>query len=95
MVTSLPLVSCKDGVCVGYVLGKHHRDSFEKCASLHALAPLQLVHSDSCVPLYSPSFSGCKYFLTFIDNFSRCTWIYFLKIKREKILTCFWPTRPL
>ena len=33
MVTALPMVSCKDGVCSGCVLGKHHRDSFEKRAS--------------------------------------------------------------
>ena len=33
MVTGLPLVSCKDGVCASCVLGKHHRDSFDKCAS--------------------------------------------------------------
>lgn len=25
MVTCLPMVSCKDGVCSGCVLGKHHR----------------------------------------------------------------------
>jgi hypothetical protein len=33
MVTSLPLVSCRDGVCVGFVLNKYHRDSFDKCVS--------------------------------------------------------------
>jgi hypothetical protein len=58
MVNSLPLVSCRDGVCAGCVLGKHHRDSFEKRASWHASGPLQLVHSDLCGPLSSPSFSG-------------------------------------
>ena len=83
MVTGLPLVSCKDGVCSGCVLGKHHRDSFDKRASWHASAPLQLVHSDLCGPLPSASFSGCKYFLTFIDDFSRRTWVYFLKLKSE------------
>jgi transposase InsO family protein len=36
-----------------------------------------------CGPLSSPSFSGCKYFLTFIDDFSRRTWVYFLKLKRK------------
>jgi hypothetical protein len=36
-----------------------------------------------CGPLSSPSFSGCKYFLTFIDDFPKCTWVYFLKIKSE------------
>jgi hypothetical protein len=78
----------------GCVLRKHHRDSFDKRASWHASGPLQLVHSDLCGPLSSPSFSGCKYFLTFIDDFSRRTWVYFLKLKR-KFLTSLWPTRPL
>jgi transposase InsO family protein len=36
-----------------------------------------------CGPLSSPSFSGCKYLLTFIDDFSRRTWVYFLKLKSE------------
>eukprot|EP00253_Pinus_taeda_P027041 PITA_27041 len=83
MVTGLPMVSCRDGVCSGCVLGQHHRDSFEKRASWHASAPLQLVHSDLCGPLSVASFSGCKYFLTFIDDFSRRTWVYFLKLKSE------------
>eukprot|EP00253_Pinus_taeda_P009176 PITA_09176 len=83
MVTGLPIVSCRNGVCSGCVLGKHHRDSFEKRASWHASAPLQIVHSDLCGPLPVASFSGCKYFLTFIDEFSRRTWVYFLKLKSE------------
>jgi hypothetical protein len=83
MVTGLPLVSCRDGVCSGCVLDKHHRDSFEKHASWHASGPLQLVHSDLCGPLPSASFSGYKYFLTFIDDYSRRTWVYFLKLKSE------------
>jgi hypothetical protein len=83
MVTGLPLVSCIDGVCASCVPGKHHRDSFDKCASWHASGPLQLVHSDLCGPLSSPSFSRCKYFLTFIDEFSRRTWVYFLKLKSK------------
>jgi hypothetical protein len=83
MVIGRPLVSCRDGVCVICVFDKHHRDSFDKCASWHARGPLHLVHSDLCGPLSSPSFSGCKYFLTFIDDFSRRTWVYFLKLKSE------------
>jgi transposase InsO family protein len=83
MVIDIPLVSCIDGVSVGCILGKHHRDNFEKRASWHASSPLQLVHSDLCGPLSSPSFSRCKYFLTFINDFSRRTWVYFVKLKRE------------
>ena len=69
--------------CAGCVFVKHHRDNFDKCASWHTLGPLQLVHSDLCGPLSSPYFSRCKYFLTFIDDFSRRTWVYFFKLKRK------------
>ena len=83
MVIGLPMVSCKDGVCSGFVLEKNHHDSFNKRVSWHASVPLELVHSDLCGLLPSASFSGCKYFLTFIDNYSRRTWVYFLKLKSE------------
>eukprot|EP00253_Pinus_taeda_P017373 PITA_17373 len=83
MVTGLPMVSYRDGVCSGCVFGKHHWDSFEKLASWHTSAPLQLVHNDLCGPLPIVSFSGYKYLLTFIDDFSRHTWVYFLKVKSE------------
>jgi hypothetical protein len=74
MVTSLPLISCKDGVCVGCVLNEHHHDSFDKSASWNTSTTLQLVHSDLCGSLSYFSFSGCKYFLIFIDEFSIHTW---------------------
>jgi hypothetical protein len=73
MVTGLPLFSCKNGVCLGFVIDKHHWENFDKCAFWHALGPLHLVHNDLCGPLYSLSFLGCKYFLTFIDEFFRRT----------------------
>ncbi|MCI3170686.1 integrase catalytic domain-containing protein, partial [Klebsiella pneumoniae] len=38
---------------------------------------------DLCGPLPVDSFSGFKYLLTFIDDFSRRTWVYFLKLKSE------------
>jgi hypothetical protein len=83
MMIDLPLASYKDGVCDSCVLGKHHHTIFEKCASWHALTPLHLVHSDLYGPLSYPSFSGCKSLLTFIDDFSRHTWVYFFKLKSE------------
>jgi hypothetical protein len=43
MVIGLPLFSCRDGVCAGFVLDKHHQHNFEKRTSWHALGPLQLV----------------------------------------------------
>jgi hypothetical protein len=44
---------------------------------------LDLVHTDVCGPMYRVSLSGCEYYLTFIVDHSRNTWIYFLKAKSE------------
>jgi transposase InsO family protein len=44
---------------------------------------LKLVHSDVCGPLSVPSLGGFIYYVSFIDDFSRKTWIYFLRKKVE------------
>jgi hypothetical protein len=36
MVTGIPLISYRDGVCLNCVPNKHHQDSFDKCPSWHA-----------------------------------------------------------
>ena len=47
---------------------------------------MQLIHSDICGTLKVPSISHAVYFLTFIDDFSRKSWVYFLKHKSETLL---------
>ena len=44
---------------------------------------LELVHSDVCGPMSTPSLGGSRYFLTFIDDKTRFVWVYFLKSKDE------------
>ena len=44
---------------------------------------LELIHSDVCGPVSSTSLSGFEYYITFIEDFSRKNWIYFLKEKSE------------
>lgn len=41
---------------------------------------LELIHSDLCGPMPAISLCGYEYYVTFIDDFSRKTLIYFLKI---------------
>lgn len=43
---------------------------------------LELVHSD-VFTLRTPSFTGLRHMVTFIDDYSRYTWVYFLKEKSE------------
>lgn len=42
-----------------------------------------MIHTDICGPITPESFSGKRYFISFIDDFSRKTWVYFLKEKSE------------
>jgi hypothetical protein len=44
---------------------------------------LELIHSDVCGPMPSISLSGYVYYVSFIDDYSRKTWVYFLKYKDE------------
>jgi hypothetical protein len=44
---------------------------------------LELIHSDVCGPMPSSSISGYVYYVSFIDDYSRKTWIYFLKSKDD------------
>ena len=44
---------------------------------------LELIHSDVCGPIPSTYLSGYEYYARFIDDYSRNTWIYFLKAKSE------------
>lgn len=46
-------------------------------------SPFELVHSDvwGMAPIVASS--GYRYFVTFIDDYSRFTWVYFLRAKSE------------
>jgi hypothetical protein len=66
-------------------LGKQHRQSFPKGISKRATHKLELVHSDICGPMSTTSLSNNVYFILFVDDFSRMTWVYFLKTKSQAL----------
>ena len=45
--------------------------------------PLELVHSDVCGPISPTSLGGNRYFVSFIDDYTRKAWIYCIKDKAE------------
>ena len=49
----------------------------------NAKGALDIVHSDVCGPMSTTSLSRYVYYVSFIDDFSCNTWIYFLKAKSE------------
>ena len=81
MVKGLPTFERGNAKCESCIFGKQHRETFPT-SSWYANRNLQLVHSDICGPLPT-SLGGCIYFLLFIDDFSRMTWVYLLKKNSE------------
>ena len=70
-------------------LGKHTKTAFPSSDNRSA-GVLDLIHSDLCGPMSSVSLRGYVYYVTFIDDHSRKTWIYFLKRKKsEEVLQRF------
>ncbi|CAH2108768.1 unnamed protein product [Euphydryas editha] len=46
---------------------------------------LYIIHTDICGPMECESIGGSKYFILFVDDFSRMTAIYFLKNKNDAL----------
>ncbi|XP_043809754.1 uncharacterized protein LOC122723070 [Manihot esculenta] len=67
--------------------GKQHKEAIVKKSQWHASKKLQLVHADICDPITPSSNSDRRYILTFIDDYSRKLWIYFLNEKSEAFTT--------
>jgi transposase InsO family protein len=61
---------------------------FPSLTTWRASNPLELVHTDLCGPFSTESQAGNKYFITFIDDFSRYCWVYFLRQKNQAF-SCF------
>ena len=86
VVTGLPYLKIDhEGTCKGCAKGKNIKNPFSK-SETNTKGTLDLIHSDVCGPMPSTSLSGYEYYVTFIDDYSRNTWIYFLKAKDEAYL---------
>ena len=69
-------------VCEGCQYGKAHQLPYEE-SKFKAKEPLELVHSDVFGPIKQPSIGGMRYMVTFIDDFSRYVWVFFMKEKSD------------
>jgi hypothetical protein len=68
--------------CEHCVYGKQNRVRFPSGA-MREEGILQLIHNDVFGPMLVPSLGKSMYYVSFIDEFSRNTWIYFLRKKSE------------
>ena len=89
MVQRLPnTIEEKNEICEDCDLGKHHRQSFSKGVAWRAKKVLELIHTDICGPMSTPSHGNNKYFVLFIDDFTRITWVFFVK-QTSKVFSIF------
>ena len=54
--------------CSGCALGKQTRVSYMPKSPDQVKQLVEVIHSDVCGPMQTPTFSGKRYFVTFIDE---------------------------
>nr|GEZ08159.1 retrovirus-related Pol polyprotein from transposon TNT 1-94 [Tanacetum cinerariifolium] len=84
IVIGLPkLKYVKDQLCSSCELSKAKRSSFKSMAVSSSKGRLNLLHMDLCGPMRVASINGKKCILVIVDDYSRYTWILFLRSKDE------------
>jgi hypothetical protein len=75
-------VIVSDFKCDVCELAKSHRVSFPISMN-KSPAPFMVIHSDVWGPANTPSLNGSRWFVSFIDDHTRMTWICLMKSKSE------------
>ena len=79
------------GMCKNYQIGKMGKTSFKsKNYHYEEVLELELVHTDLCGPFGIESYSGDKYFILFVNYYSRMMAIMYLKDKSKAFLKFKW-----
>lgn len=87
LVKGLPQLKASNKICTSCMVGKQHREAMPRKSQWRASQQLQLIHADICGPITPTSNSNKRYLLTFIDDFSRKIWVYFLAEKCEAFIS--------
>ena len=82
LVQGMDLIEANELQCDACSEGKQSRNP-TTTVSKESAKVLELVHSDVCGPIRPTTLGGNRYFVTFLDDFSRRSWVYLLKEKRE------------
>lgn len=81
----IPMIEKLDKViCISCLEGKQSRQKFP-CEGSRADGLLKIIHSDICGPMEVRSIGGARYFVTFIDDYSRKVHVYIMKNKSDVV----------
>ncbi|GJU25937.1 retrovirus-related pol polyprotein from transposon TNT 1-94 [Tanacetum coccineum] len=73
----------KDHLCSACQLGKSKKFSHRPISENTNMEVLHTLHMDMCGPMRVQSINGKKYILVIMDDYSRFTWVKFLRSKDE------------
>ncbi|KAI3691382.1 hypothetical protein L2E82_49739 [Cichorium intybus] len=84
LVRGLPLLKLdNETLCAACEGGKLSKSSHKSISESSVSEPLELLRIDLCGPAKTQSIKGKKYILVIIDDYSRFTWVFFLRLKSE------------
>jgi hypothetical protein len=89
MVEGFPVVKNDHFPHEACALGKKHREEFpintekRKHTKKRQTYLLELIHTNVCGPMQNRSLGGASYFLIFVDDRSRYTWVYSIRRKND------------
>nr|GFA61004.1 retrovirus-related Pol polyprotein from transposon TNT 1-94 [Tanacetum cinerariifolium] len=84
LVASLPKFKYhKEHLCPSCEQGKSKRASHPPMPVPNLRQRLHLIHMDLCGPMRIASINGKRYVLVIVDDYSRYTWVHFLRSKDE------------
>ena len=83
MVEGFPLIQTSNGVCPSFLVGKHPENRYEVGKETRDASTPDMIHNDVVGLIPTTSVNGSRYFLTFIDDYSRFCWAYFMKHKLD------------
>src|SRR3954470_21258153 len=83
LVHGIPKILKLEKSCEVCMKGKQPRLPFVSEVAPRAKHALGVVHSDVCGPFPEPSLGENGYFVSFVDEFTRMTWVTLIKFKTE------------
>nr|GEU80363.1 hypothetical protein [Tanacetum cinerariifolium] len=75
----------KDHLCSAFAMRKNTKKSHKPKSEDTNQEKLYLLHMDLCGPMRVESVNGKKYILVIVDDYSRFTWVKFLRSKDEAL----------
>ncbi|GKB39198.1 retrovirus-related pol polyprotein from transposon TNT 1-94 [Tanacetum coccineum] len=73
----------KDHLCSACEQGKSKKATFPSKLVPSKNSKLKLLHMDLCGPMRAETVNGKRYILVIVDDYSRSTWVFFLRTKDE------------